>query len=106
MVPTPMVMFSTIVGYIGGSWGGAFLMTLGIFLPAFSFPILGHKLFQRIVNYRPMRFFLDGVTAAVMGLVGPAAAQLLKNLGTLFTPTHSPFLFSIFFDIISFLIRI
>jgi len=39
-------------------------------------------LFQRIVSFKPTRFFLDGVTAAVMGLVGPAAAQLMRNLVT------------------------
>ena len=54
MIPTPMVMFSTLIGYIGGGWGGAFLMTLGIFLPAFSFPILGMLLSSHFPHIPPL----------------------------------------------------
>lgn len=41
MMPTPLVTFVTMVGYIGHGIGGAILMTIGIFLPAFSFTIIG-----------------------------------------------------------------
>lgn len=43
IMPAPLVIFSTFVGFVGGRWVGAVLMTLGMFIPATSFPILGHK---------------------------------------------------------------
>jgi hypothetical protein len=46
-MPAPLVIFSTFVGFVGGRWVGAVLMTLGMFIPATSFPILGHKVSAR-----------------------------------------------------------
>jgi chromate transporter len=44
-------------------------MTIGMFIPAFSFTLLGHYFFEKVVNFRPLGIFLDAVTAAVIGLV-------------------------------------
>jgi chromate transporter len=78
-LPTPLVMFVCFVGYMGRGIGGALLMTLGIFLPAFSFTLIGHNLFERLVKFGAIRYFLDGVTAAVIGLVGFTALELLRD---------------------------
>jgi len=50
MMPAPLVTFVTLVGWVGGKAPGAIVMTVGIFLPAFSFTIIGHHVFEKIVG--------------------------------------------------------
>jgi chromate transporter len=50
-----------------------------MFLPAFSFTIIGHKYFERAVQYKPITAFLDGVTASVVGLIIGTAFDLAKT---------------------------
>jgi chromate transporter len=71
-------MFSTFVGFMGAGVGGAVLMTIGMFLPAFSFTLIGHNVFERIIHIHSISNFLDGVTAAVMGLIAITAVELLR----------------------------
>lgn len=78
ILPTPLVMFSTFVGYMGNGLPGALLMTIGMFLPAFSFTLIGHNFFEHIVKIHSIRDFLDGVTGSVIGLIAVTAAQLIK----------------------------
>jgi chromate transporter len=79
VIPTPLVMFSTFVGYIGKGFPGAILMTIGMFIPAFSFTLIGHNFFERIVNIQMIHAFLDGVTGSVIGLIAVTAAQFVKD---------------------------
>jgi len=86
LLPTPLVMFTTMIGYSAATSAGlnkaagAALMTLGIFLPAFSFPVLGHNYFERIAKQRgTVAHFLDGMTASVVGLVAVTGCQLLRT---------------------------
>jgi chromate transport protein ChrA len=60
--------------------GGAILMAIGIFLPAFIFPILGHELLQTIVDNSIVEPFLDGVASAVIGLLLDTAFKFLKGV--------------------------
>jgi chromate transporter len=43
VLPAPLIIFSTFVGYIAGGLTGALVITFGIFLPAFVFPIFLHR---------------------------------------------------------------
>ncbi len=43
ILPAPLIIFSTFVGYLAGGLLGALVITLGIFLPAFVFPIFLHR---------------------------------------------------------------
>jgi chromate transport protein ChrA len=79
VLPTPLVMFVTFVGYSGAGVSGAFLITIGMFLPAFSFPLLGHEFFERIIRVRLVAVFLDGVMSGVIGIVMVSATQLIKT---------------------------
>jgi chromate transporter len=79
VLPSPLVIFATFVGYVGGGFGGAILMTIGMFLPAFSFTIIGHSLFERLVENKSFSAFLDGITAGVVGLIAATAVELLRN---------------------------
>jgi len=90
VLPTPLVMFVTMVGFIGdqsnggSGFGGAALMTLGIFLPAFSFTLIGHNFFEKVVDSAIVAPFLDGITASVIGIVLVTAFEFAK--ATLRTP--------------------
>ena len=76
VLPTPMVMVGTWVGFAGGGLTGALLLTLGIFLPAFALPLLLHERLESLTAARSLHTFLDGVTAAVAGLVVATAVSM------------------------------
>ncbi|MCC6322025.1 MAG: chromate efflux transporter [Phycisphaerales bacterium] len=79
ILPAPMVIFGTFVGFLGGGVAGALLMTAGIFLPAFGFTLIGHRVFERIVDEPRVHGLLDGVTAAVVGIMGTTAARIAAH---------------------------
>jgi len=78
LLPAPLIIFSTFVGYLGGGPWGAVAMTAGIFLPAFSFTLVGHDALERWVHHPRIRWFLEGVTAAVVGLIAGTTIALLR----------------------------
>lgn len=78
VLPAPLVIFATFVGQVAGGLPGALAMTAGVFLPAFSFTLLGHGLFERITGNRTLHGFLDGVTAAVGGLMAATTLDLVR----------------------------
>ncbi|MBM0105184.1 chromate efflux transporter [Steroidobacter sp. S1-65] len=77
LLPAPLIIFSTFVGYAGGGLAGAIVMTVAIFLPAFVLPILIHEPLDRLLHDTRIRDFLDGITAAVVGLIAGTAVALL-----------------------------
>jgi chromate transporter len=82
VLPAPLVIFGTFIGYLAGGWIGATAMTAGIFAPAFAFTIVGHGFFERLVSHTPLHRFLDGVTAAVVGLIAATALQITTGAVT------------------------
>jgi len=78
LLPAPLVIFSTFVGYLGGGPWGAVAMTAGVFLPAFAFTLLGHDPLERLVHRPDIRLFLEGVTAGVVGLIAGTTIALLR----------------------------
>jgi len=74
--PAPLVIFGTFVGYLGGGFLGAFAVTAGIFLPAFSFTLVGHGVIERVVEAPSLHAFLEGVTAGVVGLIAATTVRL------------------------------
>ncbi len=79
ILPAPLIIFSTFVGYVGGGPLGALAMTFGIFLPAFCFTLVGHDSLERLTNNPAVHTFLDGVTAGVVGLIGATTLVLLRE---------------------------
>jgi chromate transporter len=77
VLPAPLIIFSTFVGYIAGGLTGALLMTLGIFLPAFVFPIFLHRQLVAVAGNPRIRPFLLGVTAGVIGLIAAVTVEIL-----------------------------
>lgn len=78
LLPAPLIIFSTFVGYLGGGPLGAVAMTVGIFLPAFAFTLIGHDALERLVHQPRIQLFLAGVTAGVVGLIAGTTLALLK----------------------------
>ena len=76
ILPAPLVIFGTFVGYLGGGAAGAVAMTAGIFLPAFSFTLIGHRAIERVVETPALHTFLEGVTAGVVGLIAATTVRL------------------------------
>jgi chromate transporter len=79
ILPAPLIIFSTFVGYLGGGPIGALVLTVGIFLPAFAITLVGHDYLERLVENQAAHAFLDGVTAGVVGLIGATALVLLSE---------------------------
>jgi chromate transporter len=78
ILPAPLIIFGTFVGYLGGGLPGALALTTGIFAPAFAFTLIGHELVERLIANRALHAFLDGVTAGVVGLIAITALDLLR----------------------------
>jgi chromate transporter len=79
LLPAPLIIFSTFVGYIGGGTLGAILITLAIFAPAFAFTMIGHDYLERLINNQSAHAFLDGITAGVVGLISATALGILSE---------------------------
>ena len=76
LLPAPLIIFATFVGYLGGGPAGAVVLTIGIFLPAFAFTLLAHDPLERMVTQPRIREFLEGVTAGVVGLIAGTTIAL------------------------------
>ncbi len=79
ILPAPMIIFSTFVGYLTGGFMGSLAMTFGIFLPAFVFPIFFHRQLVSVAENPRVRPFLLGVAAGVIGLIAAVTVEILKE---------------------------
>jgi chromate transporter len=82
ILPAPLIIFSTFVGYLGGGPLGALAMTVAIFAPAFLFTLLGHDILERLIENTGLHAFLDGVTAGVVGLITATTLDLFRSAVT------------------------
>jgi chromate transporter len=80
IIPAPLIIFATFVGYLAGGLGGALAMTAGIFLPAFSFGLLFYDRLERVIEDERLHRLLEGVAAGVVGLIAVTAIQLGWNV--------------------------
>lgn len=78
-LPAPLIIFSTFVGYIAGGLVGGIAMTVGIFLPAFVFPIFFHRQLVAVAGNPRVRPFLLGVAAGVIGLIAAVTIDILRT---------------------------
>lgn len=77
IIPAPLIIFSTFVGYLGGGPWGAGAMTVGIFLPAFAFTLAGHGFLEKLISNPALHNFNTGVTAGVIGLITVSGIDLV-----------------------------
>lgn len=76
VIPAPLIIFATFVGYLAGGLPGALAITAGIFLPAFSFALLFYDRLEQVVENERLHRLLEGVAAGVVGLIVVTAIQL------------------------------
>jgi chromate transporter len=86
VLPAPLIIFSTFVGYLAGGLGGGLAMTLGIFLPAFVLPIFFHRFLVAAAENERIRPFLLGVAAGVIGLIAAVTVTIVET-GVVDVPT-------------------
>jgi chromate transporter len=79
VLPAPLIIFSTFVGYVAGGLVGALLMTLGIFIPAFVFPIFLHRQLVAVAENVRLHPFLLGVAAGVIGLIAAVTVHIVHT---------------------------
>ena len=80
ILPAPLIIFSTFVGYYAGGPAGAVAMTAGIFLPAFCFSLLLFERLERIVENTALHSALEGVAAGVVGLIAATTVELGRTV--------------------------
>lgn len=76
IIPAPLIIFATFIGYLAGGLAGALAITAGIFLPAFSFALLFYDRLERVIEDKRLHRLLEGVAAGVVGLIAVTALQL------------------------------
>jgi chromate transporter len=76
VLPAPLVIFATFVGWMSGGLIGALAITAGMFLPAFAFSMIFYERLERMVEDVRLQTFLTGVAAAVVGVIAVTAFQL------------------------------
>jgi chromate transporter len=79
VLPAPLIIFSTFVGYLAAGLGGGLMMTLGIFLPAFVFPIFLHRFLVAVAENPRIRPILLGVAAGVVGLIAAVTVEIVDT---------------------------
>jgi chromate transporter len=79
ILPAPLIIISTFVGYLAGGLAGALLMTLGIFIPAFVLPIFLHRQLVAISAHPRLHQFLLGVVAGVVGLIAAVTVEIVET---------------------------
>jgi len=86
ILPAPLIIFSTFVGYLAGGLAGGLAMTLGIFIPAFVLPIFLHRQLVAVAENTRLRPFLVGVAAGVIGLIAAVTVSIVDT-GVVDLPT-------------------
>ncbi|OYW45569.1 MAG: chromate transporter [Sphingomonadales bacterium 32-68-7] len=76
LLPAPLVIFATFVGYVAGGFAGALAITAGMFLPAFAFSLVFFERLETLVENPRLHATLDGVAAAAVGVIAATLVQL------------------------------
>ncbi|WP_309601448.1 chromate efflux transporter [Sphingomonas sp.] len=76
LIPAPLIIFATFVGFLAGGLGGALAITAGVFLPAFAFTLLFFDRLERVVDDQRLHRLLEGVAAGVVGMIAATVVDL------------------------------
>lgn len=76
VLPAPLVIFATFAGYKAAGVPGALAITAGMFLPAFAFSMIFFERLEALVDNARLHRTLDGVAAAVVGIIAATLLQL------------------------------
>lgn len=76
VLPAPLVIFATFVGFVAGGPLGALAITTGIFLPAFAFSMVFYERLEQVMEMPRLQALLAGVAAGVVGIIAATTLQL------------------------------
>ena len=76
ITPGPVVITVAFIGYLVAGLTGAIFAAIGVFLPVYLITVLLAPHFHRVAKNRPVKSFVDGVTAAATGAIAGAAVIL------------------------------
>ncbi len=79
IIPAPLIIFATFLGYIASGLAGAVLITIGMFLPAFAFSIIGFNYLEKIIENKTLHGILESIAAAVIGLFAVTALEIFSK---------------------------
>jgi chromate transporter len=79
VLPAPLVIFATFVGWISGGPAGALAITAGMFLPAFAFSLVFYERLEAVAEHKRLQLFLAGVAAGVVGLIAVTLFELTRT---------------------------
>lgn len=82
ITPGPVVITVGFIGYLVAGFPGACVAAGATFLPCYLFTIIPAPYFHKIAKNKPVKAFVDGITAAVVGAL--AGAVLVIVMRTLF----------------------
>ncbi len=79
VLPAPLVIFATFVGWVSGGLAGALAITAGMFLPAFAFSLVLYDRLEAIAEHKRLQMFLGGVGAGVVGVIAVTLIDLAQT---------------------------
>jgi chromate transporter len=79
VLPAPLVIFATFVGWLSGGPAGALAITAGMFLPAFAFSLVLYERLEALAEHKRLQMFLAGVAAAVVGVIAVTLLELART---------------------------
>jgi chromate transporter len=78
VLPAPLVIFATFVGWVSAGPVGAIAITAGMFLPAFAFSMIFYERLEAIAEHKKLQLFLAGVAAGVVGVIVVTLVELAR----------------------------
>jgi len=79
ITPGPVVITVGFIGYLVAGFPGACVAALATFLPCYLFTVIPAPYFHKIAKNKPVKAFVDGITAAVVGALVGAVIVIAKR---------------------------
>jgi chromate transporter len=79
VTPGPLLSTATFIGYVLGSWEGALLATVAVFLPSFIFVTVSGPIIPHLRRSAWTAALLDGVNVAALALMAGVTWQLAQK---------------------------
>ena len=78
ITPGPVFTTATFIGFLLGSWSGALVASLAIFMPSFLLVALSARLLDTFRSTNTARAFIDGISSAAVALIAVVLAELAQ----------------------------
>jgi len=79
ITPGPVVITVGFIGYLVAGFPGACVAALATFLPCYLFTVIPAPYFHKIATNKPVKAFVEGITAAVVGALVGAVIVIAKR---------------------------